>query len=64
MGGNAKNRLLTRAAQPTLAVYPPMRDLGLQIARWAPWAAPYRTVVAEQGWPERAASDVADLLRA
>ena len=49
---------------PTLAVYPPIRDLGLQIARWAPWAAPYRTVVAEQGWPERAASDVADLLRA
>ena len=48
---------------PTVAVYPPIRNLSLQIARWAPWAAPYRTVVAEQGWPERAASGVADLLR-
>ena len=48
---------------PTVAVYPPIRDLSLQITRWAPWAAPYRTVVAEQGWPERAASGVADLLR-
>lgn len=48
---------------PTVAVYPPIRDLNLQIARWAPWAAPYRAVVAEQGWPERVASDVADLLR-
>ncbi|HUN28632.1 MAG TPA: glycosyltransferase family 9 protein [Alphaproteobacteria bacterium] len=48
---------------PTVAVYPPIRDLALQIARWAPWAAPYRTVVAEQGWPERAASELAELLR-
>jgi ADP-heptose:LPS heptosyltransferase len=48
---------------PTVAVYPPIRDLNLQIARWAPWAAPYRAVAAEQGWPERAASDVAELLR-
>lgn len=48
---------------PTVAIYPPIRNVGLQIARWAPWAAPYRAVVAEQGWPERVASDVADLLR-
>ena len=48
---------------PTVAVYPPIRDLALQIARWAPWSAPYRAVAAEQDWPDRAASDAAELLR-
>jgi hypothetical protein len=36
---------------PTLAVYPPIRDFDLQLARWAPWAAPYRALRAERDWP-------------
>jgi hypothetical protein len=49
---------------PTVAVYPPMRDLSLQIARWAPWAAPYRTVVAEGDWVSSLAPALALVLEA
>ena len=47
---------------PTVAVYPPIRDLDLQIARWAPWAAPYRSVSAEGGWPNDVSVSLHELL--
>ncbi len=36
---------------PTVAVFPPIAQFSLQTARWAPWAAPYRTIRAENAWP-------------
>jgi ADP-heptose:LPS heptosyltransferase len=47
---------------PIVAVFPPARDYALQVARWAPWAAPHRIVRAERGWPKRAADALAQLL--
>jgi ADP-heptose:LPS heptosyltransferase len=38
---------------PTVALFPPMRHLDRQIARWHPWAAPYRAIVIERDWQER-----------
>lgn len=46
---------------PTVAVFPPMRHLRRQLARWAPWAAPYRAIEAAAGWPERIAPAVTAL---
>ena len=40
---------------PVVAVFPPERDFALQVARWAPWAAPHRIVRAGRDWPARAA---------
>ena len=40
---------------PTVVVFPPMRNLPLQLARWAPWAAPYHAIEATADWPERIA---------
>ena len=34
---------------PVVAVFPPSRDYALQVARWAPWAAPHRIVRAGAG---------------
>ena len=45
---------------PTAAVFPPTRDLALQSARWSPWAAPSRIVVASNGWTDRAAAALAE----
>ncbi len=36
---------------PTVAVFPPIVQFALQTARWAPWAAPYRTIRADGAWP-------------
>ncbi len=47
---------------PTVAVFPPGRDFGLQVARWSPWAAPHRIVRGDAGWPARAAEALAQLL--
>jgi ADP-heptose:LPS heptosyltransferase len=47
---------------PVVAVFPGGRDSALQIARWSPWAAPYRVVLDDDGWPERAAACAAELL--
>ena len=47
---------------PTVAVYPATRDFDLQLARWAPWAAPYRAIRAEGAWPGAVAAGVHDLL--
>jgi ADP-heptose:LPS heptosyltransferase len=49
---------------PVVAVFPPSRDVALQIARWAPWAAPYRSIVAAGDWPNRAATALHELLGA
>ncbi len=47
---------------PVVGVYPPSRRYSLQVARWAPWAAPHRIVRAEPNWPARAAGALAQLL--
>lgn len=47
---------------PTVAVFPPERDFRLQVARWSPWAAPYRIVRGEGDWPARVAEALAQLL--
>lgn len=47
---------------PVVAVFPPARGYRLQVARWAPWAAPHRIVRADDGWPVRADSALAELL--
>jgi len=47
---------------PVVGVFPPQRGFALQVARWAPWAAPHRIVKADAGWPRRAADALAQLL--
>jgi ADP-heptose:LPS heptosyltransferase len=47
---------------PVVAVFPPERNFRLQVARWSPWAAPYRIVRADRGWPARASGALAQLL--
>lgn len=47
---------------PIVAIFPPARKYALQIARWAPWAAPHRIVRAERDWPARAADALAQLI--
>ncbi|HYL27017.1 MAG TPA: glycosyltransferase family 9 protein [Candidatus Nitrosotalea sp.] len=46
---------------PVVAIFPPHRDYALQVARWAPWAAPHRVVRADAGWPLRAGDALASL---
>jgi ADP-heptose:LPS heptosyltransferase len=46
---------------PVVAVFPPQRGYALQIARWAPWAAPHRIVRADHGWPARVEDALAHL---
>jgi ADP-heptose:LPS heptosyltransferase len=48
---------------PTVAVFPPSRDFDLQLARWAPWAAPYRALRAEGNWPDQVGAALNELLR-
>ena len=47
---------------PVVGIFPPGRDYALQVARWAPWAAPHRIVCADDGWPTRANDALAHLL--
>jgi ADP-heptose:LPS heptosyltransferase len=47
---------------PVVAVFPPSRSYELQVARWAPWAAPHRIVRAGEGWPVRADDALLQLL--
>jgi ADP-heptose:LPS heptosyltransferase len=47
---------------PTVAVFPPQPRYDLQVARWAPWAAPHRIVKAEADWPRKASEALAQLL--
>jgi ADP-heptose:LPS heptosyltransferase len=47
---------------PTVAVYRPIRDLDLQIARWAPWAAPHRSISAQDVWSNEVAVSLRELL--
>jgi len=47
---------------PVVAVFPPARGYRLHVARWAPWAAPHRIVRADEGWPVRAESALAEQL--
>jgi ADP-heptose:LPS heptosyltransferase len=47
---------------PVVAVFPPSRSYALQVARWAPWAAPHRIVRAAEDWPTRANDALMHLL--
>lgn len=47
---------------PIVAVFPPQRGFALQVARWSPWASPYRIVRADQGWPARVEDALAQLV--
>jgi ADP-heptose:LPS heptosyltransferase len=47
---------------PTVGVFPPSRHFALQVARWAPWAAPHRIVRADDDWPRRTVDALAALL--
>jgi ADP-heptose:LPS heptosyltransferase len=47
---------------PVVAIFPPERRFAAQVARWAPWAAPYRIVCADDGWPARAATALGTLV--
>ncbi|MBV8638119.1 MAG: hypothetical protein JO322_08530 [Candidatus Eremiobacteraeota bacterium] len=47
---------------PTVAVFPPIAQYALQTARWAPWAAPYRAIRAENGWPREISRALGELL--
>lgn len=47
---------------PVVAVFPPSRNYELQVARWAPWAAPHRIVRADDDWPSRADDALMHLL--
>jgi len=48
-------------ATPSVAVFPPIRDIALQTARWAPWAAPAHILAAKPGWPQGIAAALAVL---
>ncbi|HEY1429732.1 MAG TPA: glycosyltransferase family 9 protein, partial [Candidatus Tumulicola sp.] len=45
---------------PVTAVFPGSAQFELQTARWRPWAAPYRIVRSDNGWPYRVASAVSE----
>jgi ADP-heptose:LPS heptosyltransferase len=47
---------------PVVAIFPPQRGFALQVARWAPWAAPHRIVRSGDQWPARATDALAELL--
>jgi ADP-heptose:LPS heptosyltransferase len=47
---------------PVVGVFPPEPRYALQVARWAPWAAPHRIVRAGSDWPSRACDALAHLL--
>ncbi|HEY1977805.1 MAG TPA: glycosyltransferase family 9 protein [Candidatus Baltobacteraceae bacterium] len=47
---------------PVVAVFPPGRDFGLQVARWSPWAASHRIVRADGDWPIGTARALAQLI--
>jgi ADP-heptose:LPS heptosyltransferase len=47
---------------PVVAIFPPQRDYALYVARWSPWAAPYRIVRADEGWPTKAHDALAQLM--
>jgi ADP-heptose:LPS heptosyltransferase len=47
---------------PVVAIFPSQRNYALQVARWAPWAAPHRIVRSDAGWPARASEALAYLL--
>ena len=47
---------------PVVGIFPRTRNYVLQVARWAPWAAPHRVLPAGEGWPSRASDALAHLL--
>ncbi len=50
------------AGTPTVAIFPPGPTFELQVARWHPWAAPYRAIEATPEWHRRAGAALTQLL--
>ncbi|MHB8147700.1 MAG: glycosyltransferase family 9 protein [Vulcanimicrobiaceae bacterium] len=50
------------AGTPTVAIFPHGADFALQVARWHPWAAPYRAIEARSGWNDAADDALVELL--
>jgi ADP-heptose:LPS heptosyltransferase len=50
------------AGTPAVAVFPNDAAFDLQVARWHPWAAPYRAIRADSGWPQRIGNALGELL--
>jgi ADP-heptose:LPS heptosyltransferase len=48
---------------PTIVLFPPSTHVARDIARWSPWAAPHRALIATPGNPDSTATAVADALR-
>jgi len=46
---------------PSIAVFPATRDADLQTARWVPWAAPARVLLAGPHWPAGVGAAIAEL---
>jgi ADP-heptose:LPS heptosyltransferase len=46
---------------PVVAVFAPQRNFDAQVARWSPWAAPYRIVRADGEWPLEAEGAAGEL---
>ncbi len=49
---------------PAVALFPRMRHLERQIARWYPWACPHEALTIEGGWPDRSAAALRTLTSA
>ncbi|MGH7737687.1 MAG: glycosyltransferase family 9 protein [Candidatus Tyrphobacter sp.] len=47
---------------PTVALFPQGPHVDREIARWRPWAAPYRTVTIADGWQQHTGSKLRRLL--
>lgn len=47
---------------PVVAIFPPHPTYELEVARWAPWAAPHRIVRADSEWPVRTTDALTHLL--
>lgn len=50
------------AGTPTVALFPQQATFQQQVARWRPWAAPYRVVKLDDGWQRRTATALTELL--
>ena len=50
------------AGTPTVAIFPVQPNFEQQVARWRPWAAPYRIVKLEEGWQRRTVAALVELM--
>ena len=48
---------------PVVGIFAVQRDIALQTARWAPWAAPSQIIIGKPGWPLAASDALQRLLQ-